>query len=105
MQSGLPGRADSPYMPPRFNRVLNKQDPGTMLRTKREIPPPLIEKHILVLSGADDQLVPWKASKRFITALQAQSTNVKVHLYDGVGHEFTAEMEKEFCNWLHQFII
>ena len=84
---------------------MNKQDPGMILRTKREIQPPLIEKHILVLSGADDQLVPWKASKKFITALKEQSTNIEVHLYDGVGHEFTVEMEKEFYNWLQKFIV
>jgi hypothetical protein len=104
-QSGLPSRAGPPYLPASFKRVLKVQDPGTILRVEKKIPLPLKEKHILVLSGSADQLVPWKASKKFITALQAESTNIRVCLYDGVGHEFTSEMGKEFYTWLHQFIM
>lgn len=86
------------------------------------IPDPLErlkQKHILVLSGKDDELVPWKASKKFIAALEAVSDIVEpqtgdtatplkklqVHLYDGVGHEVTDEMKREFYNWIGRFVL
>jgi predicted esterase len=105
-QSGLPFQAGAPYLPSCLSRVLKRQDPMTMtiVHPEKEIPLPLKQKHILVLSGAEDRLVPWVVSKNFITALQSESTNIQVHLYDGVRHEFTTEMRKEFHNWLQQFI-
>jgi predicted esterase len=119
-KSGVPVRAEPPFLPDSFKRTLLRYDPGMMFRVKQEIPLQLLQKHILVLSGNDDQLVPWSASKKFINALRKQFEQLEqgqiqlkdnqtpgkleVHTYDGVGHEFTDEMKTEFNKWILQFI-
>lgn len=119
-ESGVPVRAEAPFLPDSFKRVLGRYDPGMINRVKQEIPPQLLQKRILVLSGNDDKLVPWNASKKFINAFQKRLEEVEkgqiqlknnqtpgkleVHTYDGVGHEFTDDMKREFDKWILQFI-
>lgn len=77
-----------------FYGVIKRDDPGYKFRYSNEgIPNSLKEKRILVLSGADDPLVPWSISKGFIEDLQQVSRLLQVKLYPGVGHEYTAEMK------------
>jgi predicted esterase len=101
-QSGLP--IAPPHLPPSFLRVLERDDPGTIFRKTKEIPASLKRKHILVLSGKEDVLVPWTASETFITALQQQSQSLQVKVYRGVGHEFAPIMVKDFRSWLLNFL-
>jgi hypothetical protein len=102
-RSGLP--LEPPYLPPSFLRILERDDPGTILRTTKEIPAILKEKHILVLAGAVDTLVPWTACTTFIAALQQQSNTIQIKQYDGLGHiAYHPEMMKDFCNWFIKFI-
>jgi Prolyl oligopeptidase family len=101
-RSKLP--VEPPYLPRSFLRILQRDDPGTILRMKNEIHPSLQRKHILVLAGKEDTLVPWTACTKVISQLQQQSKNVKVKQYEGVGHSYHPEMMKDFYNWLLQFI-
>jgi predicted esterase len=100
--SGFP--MEPPYLPQSFLRILERNDPGTILRLTQEIPDPLKRKKILVLAGKEDTLVPWIASTHFISVLQQQSKNIQVKQYDGVGHAYPPEMMQDFYNWFIKFI-
>ena len=53
-------------------------------------------KSVLVLSGADDTIVPWEASRAFVEALDVgRSGRKEVMVMGGVKHEFTEEMKEE----------
>ena len=100
-KSGLP--IEPPYLPLSFVRVLERDDPGTIFRQTNEIPEPLKRKRILVLSGKEDNLVPWTASDSFITALRKQSPSVEIKVYPGIGHKFPPIMRNDFETWLLTF--
>jgi len=53
-------------------------------------------KRVLVLSGADDMLVPWGASRAFVEALDVgRGGRKEVVVVPGVKHEFTDGMREE----------
>jgi alpha-beta hydrolase superfamily lysophospholipase len=53
-------------------------------------------KSVLVLSGADDPIVPWEASRAFVEALDVgRSGRKKVMVMSGVKHEVTDGMREE----------
>ncbi|EJD48964.1 hypothetical protein AURDEDRAFT_112703 [Auricularia subglabra TFB-10046 SS5] len=57
---------------------------------------PYAGKRILVLSGADDQLVPWVASKGHVEALDVGPKGAKrVVVVEGAGHEVTESMLRD----------
>jgi predicted esterase len=99
---GLP--IEPPHLPQSFLRILERDDPGSVLRLTKEIPESLKRKDILVLSGKVDPLVPWSASDDFISLLEQQSENIEVKVYEGVAHEYTPEMGKDFSQWFLKFI-
>lgn len=103
-QSGLPVKP--PFLPQSFLQVLERDDPGMILRLTKQIPESLKRKQILVLAGQKDILVPWTACANFISALQAQSPqNIEVKNYEGVGHiAYHPEMMKDFYNWFIKFL-
>jgi len=76
-----------PRLPRSLVRILERDDPGMIHRSTKEVPPVLKTKSILVLHGTDDRVVPWKVSARFISDLVQQSDLIKVKLYEGVGHD------------------
>lgn len=102
-RSRLP--VEPPYLPRSFLHILERDDPGTILRMKNEIPSSLKWKHILVLAGEEDNLVPWTTCTKFISRLQQESENIQVKQYAGVGHiPYHPEMMKDFYTWFLQFI-
>jgi Prolyl oligopeptidase family len=101
-QSGLP--VQQPYLPQSFLRILEREDPGTILQSKNEIPISLKQKQILVLAGQEDRLVPWTACTNFVSALQQQSQKIQVRQYEGVGHTYHPEMMRDFYNWFIKFL-
>ena len=101
-QSGLPN--ELPYIPESFRRFLESADPGSRFRATGEIPQSLKTKHILVLSGAADSVVPWSASASFISQLTAESNKLEVHVLPGIGHSYHPTLLETFCNWMLQFI-
>ena len=53
-------------------------------------------KRVLVLSGADDSIAPWEASRAFVKALDVgQSGRKEVMVMGGVKHEITDAMREE----------
>ncbi|OLL26285.1 hypothetical protein NEOLI_003512 [Neolecta irregularis DAH-3] len=61
------------------------------------------DKKILVLSGKDDQIVPWPCSETFVSKLP--DVHKKIVLYEGVGHELTHLMINETCKWIDCFLV
>ena len=56
------------------------------------------QKHVLVLKGNEDPLVPWEASQAFVESLPSAKVTVKG--YDGVGHAVTADMVADAAAWI-----
>jgi Dienelactone hydrolase family len=94
------------YLPKTFLKVLERDDPGMILRCISLIPEPLRKKPILVLAGKEDKLVPWTACETFIAKLGEENPNLNVIRYDGVGHEVNHPgMLGDFRAWALQFIL
>jgi fermentation-respiration switch protein FrsA (DUF1100 family) len=98
-----------PYIPEAFKRLLRRLDLGTSVRRWEEGNPErmrahvqrLLEKPILVLSGRDDEVVPWEASEHVVRKLEENLGGaLTVKVYDGAGHEFTQAMKEDFRRWL-----
>jgi len=100
--SGLPNAP--PHLPQSFRQLLERTDPGSYFRRTGEIPASLTRKHILVISGETDRLVPWSASEPFITRFNQESDRLQVEIFSGIGHEYNPSMRDLFCAWMHQFI-
>jgi alpha-beta hydrolase superfamily lysophospholipase len=55
-----------------------------------------VGKRVLVLSGAEDRLVPWEASRAFVDALDVgRGGRKEVSVLPGVKHEFSDGMREE----------
>lgn len=65
-------------------------------------------KRFQVLSGGADKLVPYRASESFVNFFQTIANGwykdggvyVENNIYEGVGHQFTAEMKKDAVNFV-----
>ena len=102
-QQNLPN--EEKYLPKTFLDVLERDDPGMILRRTTVIPDALRKKSVLVLAGKDDKLVPWVACETFIAKLEEENPHLKVIRYDGVGHEVNhPAMLADFKSWTMQFI-
>ncbi|KAG6819084.1 hypothetical protein H0H93_015655 [Arthromyces matolae] len=87
------------YFPKSLKDNIAKSDPASLVRGASN---PFEGKKILVLSGAADRLVPWEASKEFVTEKLNTGANgvKKVSLYPGVGHECTEGMVREMVEFI-----
>ncbi|OCH94879.1 alpha/beta-hydrolase [Obba rivulosa] len=91
----------APHFPDALLAVIKKDDPASAPYTSKEADNPFLGKKILVLSGADDKLVPWAASEKFVESLELGESGVKkVVLAPGVGHECTPDMVKEMTKFI-----
>lgn len=87
---------EAPYMPASFSKLVESVDPASKDFTSTKAHNPFIGKKILVLSGEEDPLVPWVASKKFVERLEVGAQGSKrVFLQKGVGHACTEEMVAE----------
>ena len=103
-QQKLPENEET-YLPKNFLKVLERDDPGMILRQTGSIPEPLRRKPVLMLAGKKDKLVPWSACETFITKLGQENGHLKVIHYDGVGHEVNHPgMIADFKSWILQFL-
>lgn len=90
-----------PYLPSSFIKFVESFDPASKAYRSIDGANPFLGKKILVLSGADDALVPWVASENFVSGLEVGSGGVKrVVVLKGVGHECTAEMVEEAADFV-----
>jgi hypothetical protein len=94
------------YLPKTFLKVLERDDPGMILRQTGTIPELLKGKPILVLAGKKDRVVPWSACETFITRLCEENRDLKVIRYDNVGHEVNHPgMLADFKSWTLRFLL
>ncbi|KDR79059.1 hypothetical protein GALMADRAFT_244822 [Galerina marginata CBS 339.88] len=83
----------APYVPSSLLDLIGTSDPASRNYSSLEPSNPFLGKKILVLSGEDDKLVPWTASKKFVDSLEVGPQGLKkVIVEKGVGHKCTAEM-------------
>jgi len=93
------------YLPKTFLKVLERDDPGMILRQTGTIPEPLRRKPVLMLTGKNDKVVPWSACETFITKLGQENGHLKVIHYEGVGHEVNHPgMVADFKSWILQLL-
>ncbi|KAH9941352.1 Alpha/Beta hydrolase protein [Amylocystis lapponica] len=89
-----------PAVPDSLITLVKRDDPAFAPYTALDISNPFLGKKILVLSGAEDKLVPWHASEGFVENLSVGDGVKKVFLQPGAGHECTPEMVKELSQFL-----
>ena len=103
-------RIDIPYAPPYFPAdfvaFATRVSPTSVPYTSQDASNPFWGKSVLVLSGADDPVVPWVSSETFVEKLQVGQNGVKkVIVYPGVGHKCTDEMVKETSEFVWEQIL
>ncbi len=92
---------EPPYVPAQLVETINRKDPATKPFDQLDATNPFLGKRILVLSGANDKLVPWNASRSFVESLEVGNEGIKkVIVQTGVGHECTKEMLEELANFV-----
>ena len=97
-----------PHIPDDFLALIKRHDPAQATYTTSDGSHPFFGKKILVLSGEEDKIVPWSASKEFVDGLYVGEHGVKeVMVEPGVGHEFSPAMVKEAARfvWEHALIV
>lgn len=94
-----------PHIPASFIKFVQSFDPASKDYESLDGGNPFLGKKILVLSGADDPLVPWDASARFVDGLEVGPDGVKkVVVQQGVGHACTREMVVEAADFVQQHL-
>ncbi|KAI0769162.1 Alpha/Beta hydrolase protein [Irpex lacteus] len=90
-----------PHFPDSLRQYIAKNDPAQAPYTASDSSNPLWGKKVLVLSGADDPLVPWVHSEEFVENLKVGPNGIKeVVVAPGVGHECTPEMVKQMSSFI-----
>ncbi|PCH42540.1 alpha/beta-hydrolase [Wolfiporia cocos MD-104 SS10] len=98
-KNGIPW--EPPYIPKSLLDLIQSQDAASAPYRATDVSNPFLGKKILVLSGADDPLVPWTASKEFVDNLSVGKDGIKeVILAPGVGHKCTPEMVEAMSKFI-----
>ncbi|KAK0495303.1 Alpha/Beta hydrolase protein [Armillaria luteobubalina] len=91
----------SSYLPDSLLALIQRSDPASTPYTSGNSSNPFLGKKILVLSGADDLLVPWSASEPFVNGLVVGENGVKhVFVQEGAGHKCTPEMVQQLVEFV-----
>ena len=62
------------------------------------------EKDVLIQKGEEDPLVLWEASEGFVgRLLEGGKGRVEVKGYEGVGHAFPEEMQRDAVDWIGEW--
>ncbi|MFA4943463.1 MAG: prolyl oligopeptidase family serine peptidase [Lentisphaeria bacterium] len=88
------------YFPPELAAVVNRRDPIHCAAVFADRP-------LLMLNGADDNLVQLACNQRFEAAARAHykdGSRLKLVAYPGVGHEMTPEMWSEAKAWFKTWL-
>lgn len=95
-----------PHYPPALADFVATHDPFASSFKAQDRTNPFFGKHILVLSGADDALVPWTASQEFVAGLNVGPNGTKhVVVEAGAGHKVTDNMIREVSKFLSPLIV
>ena len=68
---------------------------------------PFLGKKLLVLSGADDRIVPWSSARGVVERLEVGAQGVKeVFVEPGIGHDFSPAMVERAARfiWEHALL-
>ncbi|EPQ54128.1 hypothetical protein GLOTRDRAFT_78065 [Gloeophyllum trabeum ATCC 11539] len=97
---------EPPYAPESFLQFVRKNDPVSTPYYSADESNPYFGKKVLVLSGAQDKLVPWKASQSFVDKLDVGPQGKKeVMVQEGAGHECTEAMLKRAAGFLAENVL
>jgi len=81
--------------------LIGKYDPINRAHLFRSIP-------VLLLNGERDDLIPLECATSLYEALKPHYRDaperLRMKVYEGIGHEYTSEMEKEAVEWLRRNI-
>jgi len=83
--------------------VVERYDPAALKRVEgeEEVARRVRGKKLLVLSGAEDKLVPYAAQESFVKWLEGvEGVDVVDKVFEGVGHAYPDSIEDAFLNWL-----
>jgi len=79
--------------------LIRKYDPISNVHLFRSIP-------VLLLNGERDDLIPLECASSLYEALKPHYRDapdrLRMKVYEGIGHEYTSEMEKEAVEWLRR---
>ncbi|KAG0700566.1 Alpha/Beta hydrolase protein [Suillus ampliporus] len=101
--SGVPFKP--PYYPDSLKAYVDANDPIKLPYRAKDRSNPFLGRKILVLSGAEDQLVPWVTSAEFVENLEVGEEGIKqVFLEEGVGHVPTPRMLHEAGLFVKQWL-
>jgi hypothetical protein len=95
---------EPPYFTESLRAYIAQHDPACAPYTAADASNPFFGKKILVMSGGNDPLVPFKYSEEFVEGLNVGPNGVKkVIIEPGVEHECTPAMVKEMAEfvWEH----
>lgn len=93
---------DEKYFPSALKQYVAKHDPiNSPYDSSSPDTNPFYGKHILVLSGEKDELVPWEFSQPFVDRLVVGPLGLKrVFLQPDVGHTNSPEMQTEASRFI-----
>ena len=96
-----------PHIPAHLHALISRDDPAQYASSSSSSDPnPFVGKKVLVLSGADDPVVPWSCSEEFVDGLDVGEGGAKkVVVYPGVGHACTPEMVQEAAAFLWEHVL
>ncbi|KDQ15854.1 hypothetical protein BOTBODRAFT_173524 [Botryobasidium botryosum FD-172 SS1] len=90
-----------PYLPNSLRTYISKHGPAGAPFASKGPNNPFLNKSILVLSGAEDRVVPWTCSEDFVKRLEVgERGEKKVIVQAGVGHKLTPEMSIEAAKFI-----
>lgn len=89
-----------PHIPKALVALIERDDPASASYTAADETNPFFGKKVLVLSGADDPIVPWTASEKFVERLNIGSGVKKVIVSPGVKHECTPAMIEDLVQFV-----
>jgi len=82
--------------------LIGKHDPVNKAHLFRSMP-------VLLLNGENDDIIPLECASSLYEALKPNYQNapdkLRMKVYEGVGHEYTSEMEKEAVEWLKKSLL
>ncbi|KAJ7178722.1 Alpha/Beta hydrolase protein [Mycena crocata] len=81
-----------PHFPEGLVKVIRAASPTALPYTSNGNENPFMGKHVLVLAGGSDPLVPWTASQAFVNGLEVGPGTKEYVVFDGVAHEVPPQM-------------
>ena len=94
-----------PSVPETLKIYIRASDPCFTAFKEDSATNPFFGKKVLVLSGAADNLVPWRHSEAFVDGLNVGPAGRKqVFIQDGVGHTMSPEMLAKAAELVHDWL-